>query len=179
MTPEAMVAYACKVYAPHGIEICAKPVEAVNLAALADLHVGACWKRTPTADQQTLFGYGNNVPSDELCVYFVRSIVGVRPFAGCSTLAAAATYPNGRAVAVIDSNLATSWTLGHECGHLLGLSDVALDTTRVMFHTPASIAVDPPVLNPGEVVTIEKSPFVRPTTPPPPPGPAPHPPYGG
>jgi hypothetical protein len=185
MTPEDMIDHVRTTYAPCGIRVCATPVQTLGLdvrQVLQDLRVGECWMNNPTEQQKTLFACGDDVPPDELCIYFVRSIIYT--LAGCSSCASAAGYVDGRAVAVISAACATGWTLAHECGHLLGLDDVVIDT-QVMFSMPALITASPPLLDSTEDVTVMGSRLVRPVAsgapppgcaPPPPPPPQPTPP---
>lgn len=170
MPPEAMAAFMRDVYAPHGIAVVvASPVEDLSrLELLKDLWTDGCMMRSPTPDQETLFGYRDGAGADDLCIYFVRSTVDDAA-AGCASLAPADGFPDGRPAAVVTAD-ATEWTLGHECGHLLGLSHV-LPVTQVMVSGTWQISVDPPMLEPAEVDTIKKSPFAHPVAPGPPPGP--------
>ncbi len=183
MTPDAMVAYMRDVYAPYGIDVVVgSPVQDLSgLEVLKDLWVEDCMLGKTTPDQEALFAYRDGVPPNEICIYFIRSTVDDEA-AGCASLAPVAGFPAGRPAAVVTED-ATAWTLGHECGHLLGLSHV-IPVEQVMVSGTWRITVDPPMLEPGEVDTIKASPFaqaVAPGAPPTPaPGPAPpKPPAGG
>jgi len=172
MPPEAMATYMRDVYAPYGIDVVvASPVEDLShLELLKDLWTDGCMLRSPTPDQDTLFGYRDGAGADDLCIYFVRSTVDDAA-AGCASLAPADGFPNGRPAAVVTHD-ATPWTLGHECGHLLGLTHV-LPVVQVMVSGTWQITVDPPMLEPAEVETIKNSPFAhRIAAAGPPPGPA-------
>lgn len=177
MPPEAMATYMRDVYAPYGIDVVVgSPVQDLgHLELLKDLCTDGCMLRSPTPDQDTLFGYRDGAAADDLCIYFVRSTVDDSA-AGCASLAPADGFPDGRPAAVVTYD-ATPWTLGHECGHLLGLSHV-LPVVQVMVSGTWQITVDPPMLEPAEVETIKNSPFAhRIAAANPPPGPlAPTPP---
>jgi hypothetical protein len=159
MNPAAMADYMRDVYAPHGIDVVVAPaVENLDLEALKDLWVDDCMLGSPTEDQEKLFAHRDGVPANEICVYFIRSTVDDEA-AGCASRATAPGFPNGRPAVVVTKD-ATAWTLGHECGHVLGLSHVA-PITRVMVSGTWKITVDPPALDPAEVATIKKSPFTK------------------
>jgi hypothetical protein len=168
MPPEAMAAFMRDVYAPHGIDVVvASPVEDLSrLELLKDLWTDGCMLRSPTPDQETLFAYRDGAGTGDLCIYFVRSTVDDAA-AGCASLAPADGFPDGRPAAVVTAD-ATAWTLGHECGHLLGLSHV-LPVTQVMVSGTWQISVDPPRLEQAEVDRIKMSPFAHPAAPGPPP----------
>jgi hypothetical protein len=181
MTPDAMKDHMSEVYAPHGIDVDVAPaVEELDLEVLTDLTVGGCTLGHTTTEQKQLFAYRNDVPDDEICVYFVASTH--LAWAGCASRADAdpIRFPNGRPAAVVTSD-ASAWTLGHECGHVLGLSHVDPDApiTRLMVRETADITANPAALDAAEVVTIKNSPFVKPLAPgppaPPPARPAPAP----
>jgi hypothetical protein len=179
MTPAAMADYMRAVYLPHGIDVVvATPVQDLSqLDVYKDLCVEDCTLRTATEDQDKLFAYRDDVPDDEICVYFVRSTID--PFAGCASRADRTGFPAGRPAAVVTED-ATAWTLGHECGHVLGLSH-AVPTDRVMVSGTWKIAANPPALDGDEVAAIKKSAFTKPMGPGPvppasaPPPPPPHP----
>jgi HEAT repeats len=170
MPPEAMAAYMRDVYAPYGIEVVvASPVEHLgNLEQLKDLRTDGCMLGEPTADQRTLFAHRDGAATNDLCIYFIRSTVDDEA-AGCASLEPWPGFPDGRPAAVVTED-ATPWTLGHECGHLLGLSHV-LPVTQVMVSGTWQIKVDPPVLEATEVEKIKESPFAQPVVLPAPPTP--------
>jgi len=76
-----------------------------------DIDVGAC-DGSPTDEQRSLFSHRAGVGVGDIVVYFVRSTVPA--LNGC------ATYPEGASGAVVASG-ASTWTLAHEVGHVLGL----------------------------------------------------------
>jgi len=182
MTPQAMKDRMSEVYAPHGIDVAVAPVvEELHLDVLTDLTVGGCTLGNTTTEQKQLFAYRKNVPDDEICVYFVASTH--LSWAGCASRADADPnrFPNGRPAAVVTSD-ATAWTLGHECGHVLGLGHVAsgVPITRLMVRETAKITAKLAALDAAEAFAIKHSPFTKPVAPgasaPPPAAPAPAPP---
>lgn len=159
LTPNAMADFMRQVYAPYGIDVVVAPVvESLKLDTLTDLWVDECYLGDPTPEQKQLFAHRNGVPTGEICVYFVRSTI--ESMAGCASRANAPGFPKQRPAAVVTKD-ATAWTLGHECGHVLGLSHV-VPVTRVMVSSTAKITVKLPALGQAEVATIKKSPFVKP-----------------
>ena len=104
-----------RVYELLGIRVQRVSTETLNLPLLNDLDVGGCTMGSVTAEQTTLYGNRNNVPSGDLTVYFVRSTNPA--YNGC------AAHPANRPGAVVAS-VASRWTLAHECGHVLGLRHV-------------------------------------------------------
>lgn len=161
MTPDAMVASMRDVYARYCIDVVVAPdrEDLSRLDTFKDLYVASCGLHSATSHQAALFVHRDKVPANEICIYFIRCTHD--SFAGCSSLASAA----GPAAVVTKD--ATPWTLGHECGHLLGLVDVS-PSIQVMYTPTAAIASNPPVLEPDEVETIKNSPFVAAIGPPPP-----------
>jgi hypothetical protein len=111
-----------QVYNPVGIGVDCASVETLNLPALNDCDVGQCIKGSVTAEQTQLFSNRNNVGTNELVVYFVRSTVPA--YNGC------AAHPTGRPGAIVVST-ASQWTLAHEIGHVLGLSHCDTTTNRL------------------------------------------------
>ena len=136
-----------QVYEAVGIRVHPVTTETLNLPALNDVDVGAC-SGTVTAEQTQLFGNRNNAWGSDVVVYFVRSTVPA--FNGC------ATFPAGRPGAVV-AQIASQWTMGHEIGHVLGLSHVN-DNNRLMTgNGTGNITNPPPDLIPTEVNTMRVS----------------------
>jgi hypothetical protein len=145
-----MVTRMREVYESAGIQVQLASTENLNLPALNDCDVGGCFMGQTTAEQNQLFNNRNNVGQNEVVVYFVRSTVP--PFNGC------AAHPSGRPGAVVAQG-ATQWTLGHEFGHVLGLSHVN-DNNRLMTGNGTSnITNPPPDLIASEIQTMKNSPF--------------------
>jgi hypothetical protein len=135
------------VYATCGIAVQHVSTENLNLPALNDCDVGSCSGAT-TAEQVQLFANRNNVAANDVVAYFVRSTVPA--FNGC------ASFPAGRPGAVVAQG-ATQWTLGHEIGHVLGLSHVN-DNNRLMTgNGTGNITNPPPDLVAGECTTMHNS----------------------
>jgi hypothetical protein len=155
-----MVNSMTQAYGAVGINVVVDPVvENLSLPVLVDLDVGACPIDTSiTAEQDQLFAYRNNVPDDEICVYFVRTTRP--PKSGCaSRMTMPPPFLNGRPSAVIAA-AASRWTLAHECGHILGLPH-ADPQERVMNERTWRITQNPPALSPSEVNLMTISPFMH------------------
>ena len=133
------------VYASVGIAVEHASTENLNLPNLNDVDVGSCTRGNTTAEQNALFGNRNNAGANDVVVYFVRSTVP--PFNGC------AAHPAGQPGAVVAQG-ATQWTLGHEVGHVLGLSHVN-DNDRLMTgNGTGNITNPPPDLIGSETTTM-------------------------
>jgi hypothetical protein len=147
-----MVQRMTEIYGSVAIRVQLASTETLNLPALNDVDVGQCVLGTTTAEQNQLFTNRNNVGSNDVVVYFVRSTVP--PFNGC------ATHPAGRPGAVVAQG-ATQWTCAHEVGHVLGLAHVD-DNNRLMTGNGTSnITNPPPDLVVSEVETMMNSPFTQ------------------
>jgi hypothetical protein len=105
-----------------------------------------------TAEQNQLFANRNNAGPNDLCIYFVRSTVP--PLNGC------AAFPAGQPSAVVTS-VASPWTMGHECGHVLGLPHVTPTDRLMMGGGTWNITNPPPDLVQSEVDTMFASPFTQ------------------
>jgi hypothetical protein len=141
-----------QVYASVGIDVVVASVENLNLPLLNDLDVGPCTMGNTTTQQNQLFANRNSAGADDICVYFVRSTIP--PLNGC------AAFPAGQPSAVVTS-VASPWTLGHECGHVLGLFHVT-DSHRLMYGGGTwGITNPPPILIQSEVDTMIASPFTQ------------------
>ena len=152
MTRAAMVQAMQQVYASYGIDVVVGSVESLSLPLLNDLDVGACTMGNTTAEQNQLFANRNNAGANDICAYLVRSTVP--PLNGC------AAFPAGSPSAVVTS-VASQWTLGHECGHVLGLPHVAPTDRLMMGGGTWNITNPPPDLIQSEVDTMNNSPFTQ------------------
>src|SRR5215208_6180469 len=145
---ENMITSMQRVYETIGILVYQARTESLNLPALNDIDVGDCTMGWVTAEQTQLLGNRNNAGPQDIVVYFVRSTVP--PFNGC------AAHPAGRPGAVVAQG-ATTWTFGHEVGHVLGLFHVN-DNNRLMTgNGTANITNPPPDLVSTEVNTMRKN----------------------
>ena len=145
---DQMVVAMQQVYEAVGIRVHRVSTETLNLPALNDVDVGSCNMGSVTTEQTQLFANRNNAWGSDVVVYFVRSTVPT--FNGC------AAYPTGRPGAVV-AQIATTWTLAHEVGHVLGLNHVN-DNNRLMTGNGTSnITNPPPDLISTEVNTMRAS----------------------
>jgi hypothetical protein len=155
-----MVASMVQTFAPVGINVAEPSVEYLNLPDLVELEVGRCTADGAiTNEQDQLFGHRNNATADQICVYFVRTMLPPI-WSGCGTRSAKVPgFPNGRPSVVIGA-VATRWTLGHECGHVLGLDHVP-PQERLMNERTSRIPQAPPVLTAAEGNAMKNSQFLR------------------
>ena len=109
----AMVASMQQVFEPFGIRVEWVTTENLNLPAFLTLPVGAC-AGTTTPAQDQLFANRNFVGPGDIVIYFIQQVTPGN-FNGC------ATHPPGRPGAVVVQG-ASTWTLAHEVGHILGLN---------------------------------------------------------
>lgn len=129
-----MISSMRQTYATAQIGVRYVSFETLNLPALNDIDVGGCTMGTTTAEQVQLFANRNSAGANDVVAYFVRSTQP--PYNGC------AAFPAGRPGAVIASG-ASVWTLGHEIGHVLGLSHVN-DNNRLMTGNGTDLITNPP-----------------------------------
>lgn len=139
-----------EVYATAAVDVEWRTNETLSLPALNDLDVGSCVAGVTTAEQNTLFTNRNNVGTNEVVVYFVRSTQP--PLNGC------AAHPAGRPGAAVVRN-ATQWTFAHEIGHVLGLFHVASTDRLMTGGGTANITNPPPDLVASEATTMVASPL--------------------
>lgn len=137
-----------EVYAVAGIRVDCATTEKLNLPTLADVDVGGCTMGSVTPEQVTLFGNRNFVGSNDVVVYFVNSTVP--GYNGC------AAFPSGRPGCVV-VRTASRWTLGHEFGHVLGLSHVNNNDRLMTGNGTFNITNPPPNLTSGESSTMRSS----------------------
>ncbi|MBE0010234.1 hypothetical protein DXT87_10605 [Arthrobacter sp. AET 35A] len=147
-TVDQMVQAMRTVYASRGINVAVGSTENLNLPLLTDLDVGGCTMGSTTAEQNQLYGNRANVGTNHVAVYFVRSTNP--PLNGC------AAFPAGRPSCAVSST-ASSWTLGHEVGHVLGLPHVTPTDRLMMGGGTWNITNPPPDLNGAETTTLVNS----------------------
>jgi uncharacterized protein with LGFP repeats len=141
------------VYATAGIRVDWATTENLSLPDLKDVDVGGCTMGSVTSEQTTLFGYRNYVGTNDLVVYYVRSTVPA--YNGC------AAFPSGRPGCVV-VRTASRWTLGHEFGHVLGLSHVNNNDRLMTGNGTYNITNAPPDLIGSEVSTMIGSSLSKP-----------------
>ena len=137
-----------EVFEPNGFQIDIVGFEHLDLPILEDVNVGTCSLGIVTDDQVESFDNRNNVQANELVIYFVRSTIP--PSNGC------ASHPNGRPGAIV-ANGASQWTLGHEVGHILGLSHINNDDRLMTGNGTFNITNPPPNLTRSELNTMRAS----------------------
>lgn len=137
-----------EVFAVAGIRVDCATTETLNLPSLNDVDVGGCTMGSVTPEQTTLFGNRNFVGTNDVVVYFVNSTVP--GYNGC------AAFPSGRPGCVV-VRTASRWTLGHEFGHVLGLSHVNNNDRLMTGNGTFNITNPPPNLTSGESSTMRSS----------------------
>lgn len=99
-----------------------------NFATLSNPSVVKnCPAGQTTTDQQNLFQNRNNVGTNDIVIYFVQTTNPA--LNGC------ASFPSGEPGAIVTQS-ASSWTLGHETGHVLGLAHIAGENTNCTAANP-------------------------------------------
>lgn len=128
-------------FAAHGIGVELGSSLPLSLPQFEHLDVDECpCGGRPSRHQERLFAHRDNVPVDDVCIYFVRSVDGNN---GCST------HPRDLPGAVVAFD-APLWTLAHEVGHVLGRCHVN-DSTRLMHRSTSKISVPTPRLHDDDV----------------------------
>lgn len=145
-----MVASMRQVFNAESIQVDIASTETLNLPVLNDLDVGECRRGNTTAEQNTLFANRNNVGTNHIPVYFVRSTVP--PYNGC------AAHAPGVPACVVARG-ASQWTLAHEIGHVLGLRHVNNNDRLMTGNGTGNITNPPPDLISSEVSTMDSSPY--------------------
>ena len=137
-----------QVYEPVGFRVLRLSDENLTLPELNTVDVDPCVRGVTTTEQDQLFNNRNNVGANDIVVYFVQATNP--PANGC------AAHPNGRPGAVVASG-ATQWTMGHEVGHVLGLSHVNNNDRLMTGYGTANITNPPPDLISSEITTMRNS----------------------
>ncbi len=148
-TIDQMIASMRSVYEPAGFRVVRASDETLNLPLLNVVDVGTCDTAT-TAEQDTLFGNRNNIGTNDVVAYFVQATNP--PLNGC------AAHPAGRPGAVVAS-IGSTWTLGHEIGHVLGLSHVSNNDRLMTGLGTNNVTNPPPDLIASEIATMNASPL--------------------
>jgi hypothetical protein len=148
-TVDQMVSGMRDVY--RSVEILAEVGSTENLViADADIEVGDCVRGQTTQEQRTLFDNRNNVGANDVAVYLVRTVTSNgNALNGCAA-------HDGRPSCVV-ARAATRWTMGHEVGHVLGLSHVNNNDRLMTGNGTANITNPPPDLIESERQTMEGS----------------------
>jgi hypothetical protein len=148
------------VYGQYGIAIVFASGESLLLSSgesltLTNVDAGTCRMSGPTSSEQDLlFSLGNldHVGTRDILVYYVDRLT----MANGDSLAGCATHPSGRPACVVAA-VGSRWTLGHEVGHVLGLTHEAHDQANLMFVPTASISANPPGLNADQLTRVRAS----------------------
>jgi peptidoglycan hydrolase-like protein with peptidoglycan-binding domain len=148
-----------RVYAQAAIGVELTSTEELALPELDPLDVGECIRGVTTPDQDALFANQNCVNVNEQVAYIVRATDP--PANGC---AAHPTAPVARPGAVL-TRVASQFTLGHELGHVMGLSHLdtegddcaTADFGRLMTGCGTSNIVGTPLLDETEIATLRAS----------------------
>jgi hypothetical protein len=160
VTRADMVQQMQDVYAAAGIDVVVVGApENLNCPLLQDVFVGACGLGHPTPQQKQLFANRTGAGPKDICVYFVRSILP--RYDGCASRAALPSESSEVRGSAIIAPWATRWTLGHECGHVLGLDHVPPRDRLMIGEGTSNVSKDPPYLDPWEVAKIIVSPFIQ------------------
>lgn len=145
---ENMIAAMRQVYEPRGIRIVHASTENLNFPELETVDVGSCTRGNTTDEQDELFANRNGVDSKDIVAYFVRATNPA--YNGC------AAHKSGKPSCVV-ARFATTWTLGHEIGHILGLNHVNNNDRLMTGNGTANITNPPPDLTSTEVSTMNDS----------------------
>jgi hypothetical protein len=156
------------VYATAGIRVELASTETLTGTAfttLVDIDVGEC-RGAVSAEQTQLFGNRNNAGTQDIVVYFVRSVQEFNASGGfVGTLNGCASHPNGQPGAVVSST-ASQWTLAHEVGHVLSLNHISgekdandicvtPDPTRLMTGCSTNNITGTPTLSQSEINSMQ------------------------
>jgi hypothetical protein len=141
-----------EVFNPHDIEFFNLGQDTNNAPVLLDLDQPSCFRgQNPTDEEDALYNLERDHAPSDIVVYYLRSTnLGVF---GC------AAHPANRPGSVV-TDTATQYTMGHEIGHVLGLSHVT-DTTNLMHGGgTTNITLHPPNLTNAQITTIRGSKYL-------------------
>jgi hypothetical protein len=171
---ETMLNRMREIYATAGIRVVVESRQDFSgplvFTALRDLDVVPQCPRGQTTDEQNvLYSNRDNVRENELAVHFIRSTIP--PLNGC------AAHPDDIAGVVV-TQVASTWTLAHEIGHVLGLAHIdgenqgcpdsnpnccsTPDNTRLMTGCSTSNIVGTPTISDDEKNALRSSSLTRP-----------------
>jgi hypothetical protein len=149
-----------EVYATAGISVTLASTETLDvtnatLASLNDVDTGTCTSGAASAEQIALSNFRSGASSIDIVAYMCRSV-----FYASGSLNGCASFPANKPMVVVAS-YASRYTLGHEVGHVLGLSHVS-DNNRLMTGLGTdNITNPPPDLIQSEKDTMIASPFTN------------------
>jgi hypothetical protein len=159
-TLDQMIVAMRDAYNTAGIDVNVVSTEVLNvsdpsLSPLNDVDTGSCTMGSVSAEQTSLSNFRAGAGSLDVVVYMCRSVSWNN-----GSLNGCASFPTNRPMVVVAS-YASRYTLGHEVGHVLGLSHVN-DNNRLMTGNGTSnITNPPPDLVQSEINTMIASQFTN------------------
>ncbi|MFT3924528.1 MAG: hypothetical protein QM778_18460 [Myxococcales bacterium] len=153
---EAMLANAKRVFAQYEVDVVEVSRETYDEEddVFARFNTLAIGEDAPSDAQVDLFDLRDGAESDDVVIYFVRTLVPAQ--AGC------ALHPPDRPGAVVSATLATEWTLAHQVAHVLGLGHVADVAEERLMTARSTLSLEElPTLDRDEVSAVVASPFCK------------------
>ncbi len=152
---EAMLHNARELLRQHQIDLVevSRETFAGTDAPIARFNTMAVSDGVPTDDQSALFGFRGEAETDDLVIYFVRTLVPAQ--AGCTT------HPPDRPGAIVAVSLASNWTLAHQLGHLLGLEHINAIDNLMTERSTSTIEAPVAELTAEQADRAMHSPFVK------------------